>query len=285
MAKKILIVDDERDLTNSLKSLFSESGYHADVAQNANEAKKKLNHDFDLIILDMKMPGIDGVSLLADINKERPNSKVIILTGYGTEYKDKVNDLKYEKFFTKPFSAVVLANTAEDILLGRKTQEDKQGLFNDPLIMPKAKLLFIDLDINYFVPKNVFFEEQSQCGGGYQLKYVFVAPKIFNSSYHDEIKEIIERELAAFGPDIVLGNQVVIASGDAIYYSITNSKYKPKDILIYSNVKEERETEEYNIEKRSKIADERLNNLGKLVREVCIRNNLYEKTDKPIKIF
>ena len=75
MAKKILIVDDEKDLTSALKTLFQASEYDTDIAWNADEAQKKLKSAFDLIILDMKMPGVDGVSLLKTINKDHPIAK------------------------------------------------------------------------------------------------------------------------------------------------------------------------------------------------------------------
>lgn len=284
MSKKILIVDDEKDLTGALKTLFSESGYDTEVAQNADEAQQKLKSAFDLIILDMKMPGVDGVSLLKTINKDHPIAKVIILTGYGVEYKDKVKDLKYEKFLTKPFSAVELANTAEDALLGRKSQEDKQGLIEDPLIRPKAKLLFIDLDITYFVPKNLYFADIKQCGGIYNTKYLFVAPKIFDPKNHEEIIDEIERMLCSFRPDIVLGNQVVLGPEDGVYRSITHSKYKPKDMILYSNVNEKKEEMDFDLDKTTELIDERTDSLGRIVREVAIKNNLYEKVKEPVRL-
>ena len=298
MAKKILIVDDEKDLTSALKTLFQASEYDTDIAWNADEAQKKLKSAFDLIILDMKMPGVDGVSLLKTINKDHPIAKVIILTGYGEEYKDKVAELKYEAFLTKPFSAMALANTAQDILEGRKPEE-KPSLYTDPHIMPEAKLLFIGLDYGYFVPTDKYFESKKDCGGDYTLETLFVAPKVFDSKRVQEVIDRIGAALINFKPHVVLGHQLVLAVED-IYLSIKNSRYKPKDIIIYKGVADDEKYKQQfdeGVKHINKLMEQMesktppsltddplLEKLGKAVRETCIKNNLYEKVKESVRI-
>ena len=62
---KLLIIDDEKDIRDSLKDILIDEGYEIHLATNALEAKKvKLSQTFDLILLDIWMPDIDGLSLL-----------------------------------------------------------------------------------------------------------------------------------------------------------------------------------------------------------------------------
>ena len=64
---KLLIIDDEKDIRDSLKDILIDEGYEVDLAEHALEAKKiKLSKKFDLILLDIWMPDIDGLSLLKE---------------------------------------------------------------------------------------------------------------------------------------------------------------------------------------------------------------------------
>ena len=82
---KILVVDDEAPLRLLLSNELSRAGYHVDVAGDGETALKRVGEDFyHVILLDIVMPGMDGISLLRKIRAEKNVSEVIILTGNAT---------------------------------------------------------------------------------------------------------------------------------------------------------------------------------------------------------
>lgn len=82
---KILIVDDERDICKALEFLLSREGYKVSTAFNGQDALKKIEaEEFDLVITDLKMEGIDGMQVLERALVINPNLIVIIMTAFGT---------------------------------------------------------------------------------------------------------------------------------------------------------------------------------------------------------
>ena len=83
---KILVVDDEalvRDIIR--KGLSQMGGFNVEVAQSGPEAIEKIEKDvFDLVLTDLKMPGMDGIELLKTIKGTRPEVMVILMTAYGS---------------------------------------------------------------------------------------------------------------------------------------------------------------------------------------------------------
>jgi YesN/AraC family two-component response regulator len=118
--KKILIVDDEETLTFSLYQAFIKSPYDCEVitASSGEEALEKLeNEKFDLIITDIAMPGIDGLELLSIIKSKSPETKVIIITAYGTdEREEKAYEIGADKYIEKPFDISELRNLVFKII-------------------------------------------------------------------------------------------------------------------------------------------------------------------------
>jgi len=82
---RILIVDDETIVRESLGSWFREEGYSVDVAASAREALEKLTiKDWDIFLLDIRMPGMDGLELQRKIKESHPDSTIIIMTAYAS---------------------------------------------------------------------------------------------------------------------------------------------------------------------------------------------------------
>ena len=82
---KILIVDDEEDLTSAMAERLEIRGFQVETATNGIDALKRVSEvDFGVLILDVKMPGIDGLQLVAEINRQRLDLPVILLTGHGS---------------------------------------------------------------------------------------------------------------------------------------------------------------------------------------------------------
>jgi DNA-binding response OmpR family regulator len=83
---RILLVDDEAEFVEALSARLDARGFACDTATSGDEALSKLAGDeYDVIVLDLKMPGKDGLETLVEIKAQKPLTEVIILTGKGTE--------------------------------------------------------------------------------------------------------------------------------------------------------------------------------------------------------
>ena len=121
--KKLLIVDDEEMLTELLADHFTTIGYLTFVANNALDALDLLTEQPDLIILDINMPDMDGISLCKQI-RNHVVCPIIFLTANITE-QDKINGLEIggDDYITKPFSLMELSARVEAHL--RREQRNK----------------------------------------------------------------------------------------------------------------------------------------------------------------
>jgi len=109
MAKKILLVDDEPAIVKGLSFSLKQDGYEIDAAYDGEEALEKFNNSaYDLIILDVMLPKLDGLGVLQRI-RERSKVPVIMLTAKG-EDMDKILGLDYgaDDYITKPFNILEL---------------------------------------------------------------------------------------------------------------------------------------------------------------------------------
>ena len=84
MVMKVLIVDDERAIRNSLKEILSDEGYEADTAEDGLDAIRKVEKEkFDVIFCDIKMPGMDGIEVLDKLVEMGVDSAVVMISGHG----------------------------------------------------------------------------------------------------------------------------------------------------------------------------------------------------------
>ncbi len=88
MAEKVLLIDDEKDFVEALAGRMKKRGMNVSCATSAAEALKKLEiESFDAIVLDLHMPGMDGLQTLEAIKKKNSNLQVVMLTGHATVEK------------------------------------------------------------------------------------------------------------------------------------------------------------------------------------------------------
>ena len=80
---KVLMVDDEAQFRATTQKILNRKGFETIIAGSGEEALGKLDDDPDVVILDIKMPGIDGHQALQEIKKRKPDLPVIMLTGHG----------------------------------------------------------------------------------------------------------------------------------------------------------------------------------------------------------
>jgi DNA-binding NtrC family response regulator len=106
MAARILVIDDEIDMLMLLRMIIEDNtDYEVETTNNPSEALKLLTQKgFDLIISDLKMPGMDGLELFDETTGIKPHIPFIIITAYGSR---EASDLALKKgvsdFITKPF--------------------------------------------------------------------------------------------------------------------------------------------------------------------------------------
>ena len=115
----VLVVDDEKNIRNHLASHLREIGYEVETATNGVEALAAIaGKTFDVVLSDIRMPGMDGMALLAGVKERSPDSAVVLMTAYATvpQAVEAMRAGAYD-YLVKPFSLeeveVVLARIAE----------------------------------------------------------------------------------------------------------------------------------------------------------------------------
>jgi DNA-binding response OmpR family regulator len=125
--KKILIIEDELKMIEGLKDNLEFEGYEVDTAMEGNSGLQKvLLNQYDLILLDVMLPGVSGFDICKSARKEGVNTPIILLTAKGEEI-DKVLGLELgaDDYITKPFSLRELLARIKTIL--RRALIGKEG--------------------------------------------------------------------------------------------------------------------------------------------------------------
>ncbi|MCD6273703.1 MAG: sigma-54-dependent Fis family transcriptional regulator [Deltaproteobacteria bacterium] len=130
MFPSILIVDDEPSILQSLSGLLSDEGFDVLTASNGYEALKVIDSESpDLVLLDIWMPGIDGIETLKEIKKDNPFIPVIIITGHGTiETAVKATKLGAFDLIEKPLSIDKVIVNINNALNFRRLEEENRFL-------------------------------------------------------------------------------------------------------------------------------------------------------------
>ncbi|QWR77498.1 NAD(P)H-dependent oxidoreductase subunit E [Candidatus Magnetomonas plexicatena] len=117
MKGNILVVDDDSIIIRSCRGVLEPMGFDVNGTTNPKEALELIKtHDYDIIITDMIMPGIDGFELIRRTKELKPNTAIIAMTGYSI--KETIKDtLEYGilDYLQKPFSPNILADTVERV--------------------------------------------------------------------------------------------------------------------------------------------------------------------------
>jgi len=84
--KRILIIEDDEEMRFLLKEFLNEEGFETDSVDNGSEAYRKLVRQlFDLVITDIRMPGLTGLDILPGVRKLQPEASIIVITAFGSE--------------------------------------------------------------------------------------------------------------------------------------------------------------------------------------------------------
>ena len=127
----ILLIDDEKDVRESVAQVLSRAGYRVETAENAELGLAMLKgNDFDLLISDIIMPGIDGVQAIKAVREKNKNMKILAISGGGnfglkdykpqaittTAYLQAAADAGADSILTKPFTRAELVELVNNLL-------------------------------------------------------------------------------------------------------------------------------------------------------------------------
>jgi DNA-binding NtrC family response regulator len=124
---RIMLVDDEEGFLSTTRNVLERKGINVETATSGSEALEKLTQEnIDVVILDVKMPGMDGVSALKAIKSRYPSIEVIMLTGHGT-VESALDGLRAgaSDYLTKPVDIDELIAKAEEAFARRKYLEER----------------------------------------------------------------------------------------------------------------------------------------------------------------
>lgn len=115
---RILVVDDEAGIRELLAKTLAVAEYDVDLAPGGQEALERLHRDqYDLLITDLRMPGVDGLTLIREARRFMPQLPIIIITGYSTEASAiEALNLGVNGYLTKPFRVPKVLSVAAKAL-------------------------------------------------------------------------------------------------------------------------------------------------------------------------
>lgn len=116
---KVLVVDDDPVVGKSFSRVLSQKGYLVITAQDAQEALRKMQEgDYDVVVTDIRMPGMSGIELAERVKASRPWTPVVIVTGYGTtESEERARSAGVTSFLHKPLSPEMIEDSMTKALL------------------------------------------------------------------------------------------------------------------------------------------------------------------------
>lgn len=130
---KVLVVDDEKNIRESLKILLEQDGFEVDSAENAFSAQRYIEENsYNAGIFDLKMPGMSGLELLSWLNSREENFPVMMISAFG-QIDDAVNALKTGAFdyIVKPFDPEILLDKLQNLKTGILVDDEIQEGLGD----------------------------------------------------------------------------------------------------------------------------------------------------------
>lgn len=128
MPQRILVIDDEPDMLMLLRIMIEENTDHeVETTNNPSEGIKLFSQkDYDLVITDLKMPGLDGIELFDEFQEIKPDIPMVMITAYGSiETADEAMKKGIADFITKPFRKDTILFTINRVLeLARVRKEN-----------------------------------------------------------------------------------------------------------------------------------------------------------------
>lgn len=262
----ILIVDDEPDVVFFISKVCQPQGYHTITASSGVEALKyleELRGKIDLVLLDLRMPGMGGIEVLRSIRKHYGDLAVVVLTAL-SDKKKECEEIGIEAFMTKPYSLEDLYSRITAVI-GRK--EEEKAVPGVPAgYVPCAKVLIVD-------------DEKEVC----EILSESLTEDVVNAKY--EVRYALSGDEALrladeFEPDVAIVDiKMQHMWGDELIEKFkSGAAFCPKDFIIFTgaDMPEQREKARKSgykyLTKPAKIEE-----LIEVLNKICLRHKLLKK--------
>ncbi len=203
--KTILVVDDEKSVRDSLRMILTYAHYEVELAEDGARALSLLNsHPIDMVLLDIKMPGMDGIEVLEAMRKQNPELPIVIISGHGTiETAVEATKKGAFDFLSKPLDRdkllVTVRNALEQHKLAVEYKQMKETLEGKEKILGESQKIKEILEIIHRVgPTESRVLITGENGTGKEL----VSKAIHRSSKRSE-KPFIEVNCAAIPTELI----------------------------------------------------------------------------------
>jgi two-component system response regulator (stage 0 sporulation protein F) len=305
MSKKILVVDDEELVVSSIADMFKSKGYNVFMAQDGEMALDLIKKELpDLVLLDMKLPKVDGLEILRVLRQDYPKTSVIVMTAYDAEYKQSMDSIGYEALFVKPLQIDELKEKVEyflnqDIPISEKKSDipviesqrqpkvTSRPNIDTKDIIPQARILIIEL--RHFL--------------GDLLKQYLSCKELSKVDYTIRLIEegelmLLEDVTKSFKPDIVLFDIFHMGLYSDYCLKSMNLSNPPKEIILFGDPKIKLEEVDTLIERGTKFIEtplidkgegfkniveltskEAVDKLSSAIKETCLKYGLYKKEE------
>jgi DNA-binding NtrC family response regulator len=155
---KILIIDDERAIRNSLGEILSDEGYEVDVAENGSQGLSMVDKEkYSIIFCDIKMPGMDGIEVLDKLMEMGCDAAVVMISGHG-DISTAVECIKKGAFdfISKPLDLnrilITIKNATDKVSLVKETRILKKKVYGQPMVGESPAILHIKEMIDKVAP-------------------------------------------------------------------------------------------------------------------------------------
>ena len=155
---KILIIDDERAIRNSLGEILSDEGYEVDVAENGSQGLSMVDKEkYSIIFCDIKMPGMDGIEVLDKLAEMGCDAAVVMISGHG-DISTAVECIKKGAFdfISKPLDLnrilITVKNATDKVSLVKETRILKKKVYGQPMVGESPAILHIKEMIDKVAP-------------------------------------------------------------------------------------------------------------------------------------
>ena len=177
--ESILIVEDNKDMQFLLSHILREEGYTTAIAENGEVALKEIKEITpNLVVLDVRMPKMDGFEVLEKVKKINPEIQIIMITAYG-QIKDSVKAMKLGAYdyITKPFDNDEIIFTIKKALKNQSLKKEVEELRkrlkdkdkNEIVVGESSEIQYIMKQVNLIAPTNMIVVIQGKSGTGKEV--------------------------------------------------------------------------------------------------------------------
>jgi len=252
---KILVVDDENDVVETLKHALTIRGYETIGAFSANEALCILEREkADLILMDIMMPGIKGTDAARIIKEKYPAIKLIVVTGYPGESESLLKENITEGVLIKPIRLQEIYNKLVETFNQNAnpiTNLKSAHKIKASIILIKARLLFAESSLEIYNYISARFKFLCDKGEVYEMD---IAGK----------EETIITKLSLFHPGIIFLNAAAFKDSIDMLLKVLEKDFHSTEMVIY------------NVKNPGNLQKSELDQLIKTARTVCLKNGLIE---------